>query len=165
VFPRFAESREFSLRYTPVVSGITFWATLVIVLILAMVANPLVTLFYGPDFNHVPYYIYAMLPGIPFFAVNKVLAQSIAGLGRPELNAVTTAFALIVNISVCFLLYSRFHLLAVAIAISISMITNTLCKILIYRKLSQHNIFSLFSPHLNYLKRYFKKNESSNNSR
>ena len=157
VFPRVSGDNNRSERYTPAVSSIVFWATALACALLALLADRLVPLLYGEAFKEAATFIYILALAIPFFAVNRILAQTIAGRGRPELNSITTSLSLAVNIAVCFCFHESLGLQAVALAYAAAMLANLLAKLVIYRYMLRQPVLTLFIPNPAFIKAYLKQ--------
>lgn len=155
IFPRIADKSSNANFHTPLVASLTFWVTGIIAIALAAIAKPLITHLYGTNFSEAITFVYVLVSAIPFFAVSRILAQDLAGRGKPELNAITSASALAVNITLCFFLYEKFQLLAVVISFAGSMLTNTILKIIIWCKLTKQPITRLFLLNTSSIKSYF----------
>ena len=154
LFPRLAEKNENAGSYTPIVSAIVFWLVLPASAVLYVTADLLIGLLYGEEFAKSADIMRVLLLAIPVFSVGRIIAQDFAGMGRPELNAITSLASLCVNVALCLVLYKPMGVYGVAVAMSVSMIVNTGLKVLIWRNRSGESVVKLVVPDVRFIKRY-----------
>lgn len=156
IFPRVAEDKSSANTYVPIVASLTFWTTTLGAITLALLAEFIIIELYGEDFRKGILFLYIFCSSIPFFAVNRVLAQDISGRGRPEINIITSSIALLTNITLCFILHDEFGLIGIVIAYACSMLVNTLLKVMLWRLISKQAAITLFVIDVAFIKNYFK---------
>ena len=85
-----------------------------------------------------PKYVEAIAPlkiliiGSIFITYSKVLANSIAAYGKPELNIISTAIGVVFNLSLGFFLIPTAGVLGAAFSTSISLSAQGICSIIIF---------------------------------
>ncbi len=117
-------------------------------MVLSVVAVPLIDLLFGDDYASASLVVIVLLPGIILGSGNKILANSIASSGRPEINLYTSLFVLIVNIAMNSLLIPILGVLGAALSTSIAYILNAILRIWIACRLEKCVIFSSLVPKL-----------------
>jgi O-antigen/teichoic acid export membrane protein len=85
-------------RFTSLVSRWTLFLTLLAALGLGLVFKPLVHLLMGGEFSAATWVLWLLLPGIVAWAPARVLANDIAGRGRPEINLLIAFVVMISNL-------------------------------------------------------------------
>jgi O-antigen/teichoic acid export membrane protein len=99
LFPRIASAgAEEARRVTPVASRHTFWLTLGLSLILALMAWPLVYGLYGADFLPSVLLLWLLLPGVVSLSVGRVLSADLGGRGLPGTLVMANGSMAIVNL-------------------------------------------------------------------
>jgi O-antigen/teichoic acid export membrane protein len=100
LFPRVAgASSEDARRVTPAASRTTFWLTLGLSALLAIVAWPLVLALYGSEFLPSVAPLWLLLPGLVSLAVGRVLSADLNGRGLPGSVARANGSMAVVNIA------------------------------------------------------------------
>ena len=118
-------------RVTQLSCKIVMYATVVCVFLIAWLAGILVPVIF-------PKYVGALAPlqyligGSIFIAFSKVLSNSIAAYGRPELNILPTLLGIIVNILAMVWLVPGMRYNGIALATSLSMTTQGICSLIIF---------------------------------
>jgi len=121
-----------------------FYLTLFIVIFLGISIKYIVSFLYGAEYSQVVLPFILLLPGICLGAMSKIISNSFASLGKPEINLYMGIVILVINITLNILLIPRFGLIGGAIATSVSYTTVTICKLFILKQLQDikiHNIF------------------------
>jgi O-antigen/teichoic acid export membrane protein len=119
LFPRVAalssiEGSELSARVTrAVVAGVIVLAAAV-----ALLAEPLITLFFGQAYRPSTAALLWLLPGVVLLSIPKVLSNDLAGRGHPEMGAASAVASLAVNLPLNLLLIPRWGLVGAALASS-----------------------------------------------
>jgi O-antigen/teichoic acid export membrane protein len=101
-----------------------------------------------------------LIVGSVFISYAKVLGNSIAAYGRPELNIIPTVLGIAANILCSFALIPRMGINGVALASSISLTVQGLSCIAIFCRFSHAPVYRLFLPNgeeMASLKRIFTK--------
>ena len=102
------------------VASVIFWFNLFIAVLLAFVAKPFIELVYTSEFSGSAVVVLYLLPGIVTLGFGKVLANYIAGIGHPGLNATASGVGVVVNITSNLVLIPRYGLIGAAVSTSIS---------------------------------------------
>jgi O-antigen/teichoic acid export membrane protein len=88
--------------------------------LLMLVAEFVIVLLYGEDFRSAGTLIVWLVPGIVALGHSKILANYVAGQGRPGINAVRGCLALVVNIAANLALIPVYGVIGAAVATTIS---------------------------------------------
>jgi len=107
------------------VTRLALWVSIVMALLLALVAEPLVTRIYGQAFRGSLAPLFWLLPGIVIFSAANVLASYLAGIGKPRLNFFVSLAGLFVTVALNLLLIPRLNIVGAAISSTASYITST----------------------------------------
>ncbi len=132
-------------KLTLVSCKIVTYITLVVAVLLVLVANFFVPLIF-------PKYIGALEPlqyliiGSVFISYAKVLNNSIAAYGRPELNIIPTAVGIAANLLFSVLLLPHFGINGVAIATSVSLSLQGISSIIIFCTFTKTPFYKLIIP-------------------
>lgn len=132
-------------KLTLVSCKIVTYITLIVAVLLVLVADFFVPLIF-------PKYIGALKPlqyliiGSVFISYAKVLNNSIAAYGRPELNIIPTAVGIAANLLFSVLLLPRFGIDGVAIATSISLSLQGISSIIIFCTFTKTPFYKLIVP-------------------
>jgi lipopolysaccharide/colanic/teichoic acid biosynthesis glycosyltransferase len=100
-------------------------ATAVGALPLALLAQPVIPLFYGPAFASAVEPTRLLLIGLSVEGASGVITAYLFGRGRPGLNSIATAGGVIVTIGLDLLLIPRFSLIGAALASTAAYLTTT----------------------------------------
>ena len=87
-----------------------------------------------------------LLIGSVFISYSKVLGNSIAGYGHPELNIIPTAAGIVCNIVFSLILFPLMSLNGIALATSISMTAQSIACIIIFCRFSHTPFYKLIVP-------------------
>lgn len=137
LLPRVSASNDpaWKQRFTTLIARTVLVLVVPAAVALALGARPLVIGLYSAAFADAVWPLRILLVGIVSFSVSRVLAQDIAGRGRPDLNAYTSALALGVNLALNLWLLPHWGLAAAALASSVSYTTLLLSKLVFYTRL------------------------------
>ena len=147
------------LRLTLISAKVVFYITAVVALLVLWAAYLFVPWLF-------PMYAGAVEPlayltvGAIFISFSKVLGNSIAAYGRPELNIIPTAVGIVTNFIASFLLIPKLHVDGVALASSLSFTFQGFASILIFCAYSHIPMVRLFVPtkeEMGAIKGIFKK--------
>ncbi|HEX2985704.1 MAG TPA: polysaccharide biosynthesis C-terminal domain-containing protein [Caproiciproducens sp.] len=147
IMTRIASMKEQSekQKLTVVSCKIVTYISAVIAVALVWVANLLVPVVF-------PKYIGALNPlkylivGSIFISYAKVLNNSIAAYGRPELNIIPTAIGIVANLALSVALAPVFGMNGVAIATSLSLTLQGISSIIIFCTFTKTPFYRLFLP-------------------
>ena len=143
LFPKTAANWDEATKFTPLVSRITVLVTVMAAIGLAVISNPLVRFVFGRDFTLAVPALLALLPGIVFLSVGKVVASDLAGRGKPQYGTYSAFCSLILTFVFDFLLIPRIGITGAAIASSLSYGLSSLILVYLYVSLSGNSVTSL----------------------
>jgi O-antigen/teichoic acid export membrane protein len=123
-------------QLTPIVARHIFLVSFVLCILLFLLAEWLITLLYGSEFREAAVALRILMPGIAMMSMTKVLANDIAGRGKPEINSLAGVITLSINVLLNITLIPHFGLIGVALACTISYMIQSLIIAFYYRKLS-----------------------------
>lgn len=152
-------SNEDKLRITVISSKIVTYLTIVAAVALywlSMLLIPVVFPRYVGSLSPLAY----LVVGCIFICYAKVLSNSIAAYGRPELNIIPTACGVVTNITSNFLLIPHLGMNGVALATALSMTVQGLASIVIFCRYTHTQFYRLIIPtkdEIAMLKGVFKK--------
>lgn len=140
IFPKSAyESRTDTVDpavFVAKVASISLWLLAGATLIAAMICRPVIEFVYGTDFAEAGTIIVALLPGIAAMGHAKILANHLAGIGRPGLNSIAAIIGVIVNVALNLMLLPAIGILGAAIATSVSYSTISIIVYICFIKFS-----------------------------
>lgn len=141
ILPRLSELHQEEQKrkqLTPLVARWVFLASALGALILALLASPLINLFFGSKFAPAFNALLWLLPGVVIYGMARVLSNDIAARGKPELNCFNEVVVVTVNVLGNIILIPRFGIEGAAIATSIAYILGSATKLLIYSYVSKN---------------------------
>lgn len=147
------------LHLTLISAKVVFYATAlttILIYVLAKLLLPWLFPMYAGALEPLTY----LLVGAILISYAKVLGNSIAAYGRPELNIVPTAMGIAANAVACLLLIPSMHINGVALATSISLAVQSITCIAIFCHFSHTPFYRLIVPtkeEINSMKGIFKK--------
>ena len=139
------DEKKDKLRLTLISSKIVFYASVVVVLLLLWAVKLFVPWLF-PMYKGVIAPLAYLAVGSIFISYAKVLGNSIAAYGRPELNIIPTAFGVASNCIACLLLIPRMGINGIALSTSISLTIQGLSCIIIFCIYSRTPFYRLFVP-------------------
>ncbi len=147
IMSRLASMKEQSdkLRLTLISCKIVTYVTMVSALLLVAVANVLVPVIF-PMYRGAVEPLCYLIIGSVFISYAKVLNNSISAYGRPELNIIPTALAIVANLVFSVLLIPRMQINGVALATSITLTLQGLSSIVIFCKFTGTPFYRLLIP-------------------
>lgn len=125
---------------TPKIVRHTFAIVLLISIMLAFLAKPIILIFFGSAFlpSIIPFI--ALLPGIVAFSIGGVIAADLSGRGKPEWAIFTSIACVITNVALNFYLVPKFGILGAAISSSIAYWIDTLIILIVFVKISGRKV-------------------------
>ncbi len=147
LFPKIASLRgdEKQRRWmTPFITRHIFTGTAIAAVFLYWSSPFLIQLLYGSEFAAASDVLRIILPGVVFLTISRIVANDIAGRGRPGINTILAGVALVINLIANLLLISRFGIRGAAWASTISYTANAILKTIIYSHIAGVSWFSLF---------------------
>ena len=147
IMSRLASMKEQSdkLRLTLISCKIVTYITMVSALLLVAVANVLVPVIF-PMYRGAVEPLCYLIIGSVFISYAKVLNNSISAYGRPELNIIPTALAIVANLVFSLLLIPSMQINGVALATSITLTLQGLSSIVIFCKFTKTPFYRLLIP-------------------
>jgi O-antigen/teichoic acid export membrane protein len=129
LLPRIASLQAAKIEtaaHTARVTRLALWLSAISALLLALVAEFLLTRIYGEAFRGSLAPLMWLLPGVVFFSAANVIASYLAGIGKPRLNFFVSLAGLCVTVTLNLLLIPRFNIVGAAISSTASYTTSTL---------------------------------------
>jgi O-antigen/teichoic acid export membrane protein len=133
------------VKLTLISSKIVVYITLVSTVLLVWGANLFVPILF-PKYNGALDPLKYLIIGGIFISYAKVLNNSIAAYGRPELNIIPTAIGIVTNLLFSFLLIPVVGMNGVAMATSISLTVQGLTSIIIFCRFTKTPFYKLIIP-------------------
>jgi O-antigen/teichoic acid export membrane protein len=149
LFPKVASmenAEEERLTLTLLVARNILWSTILFSLILVPLADFVVVLMYGEEFQSSGMGLKLLLPGIISLGFARILANDIAGRGKPEINAIHTLIGFGINLVSNIILIPRLGFFGASISSSISYTATAVMKVISYRDLTGASIKSIILP-------------------
>jgi O-antigen/teichoic acid export membrane protein len=149
LFPRVASNSEpegVALDRTAFYSRFSLGSALVLGVVLAVIAEPLMRVVYGPAYVDASVPIWLLLPGIVVFAPVNVLAAHLAGSGRPEINLAVSGASLVVTVVLDLVLIPPFGMAGAAIATSVAYTAAAVVTVALYCRLAHRGARSVLVP-------------------
>lgn len=107
-------------RITPLIARWTLLLTLLAAIVLALVFDPLLKLLVGAEFSAATWVLLLLLPGIVAWAPARILANDIAGRGRPDINLYIACIIMAVNLAGNLLLIPSMGLAGAALSTAVA---------------------------------------------
>lgn len=147
VFSRSANAKDPALFTQNVIKllRITLLIAVVGATILGIAAHFVIPLVYGEQFAPSVTSLRIILPGIVAFTVFKVLNVDLAGRGRPRVSLYAVAPAVLLNVVLNFWLIPLYSINGAALASTISYIVAVIIYVIIYAKVVDVPLVSLFT--------------------
>jgi O-antigen/teichoic acid export membrane protein len=123
--------------FTPRVLRITLVLTTLAAIGLALLGSPLIEFVYSAPFAGAYLPMLALLPGVVLLGGSKVLTNEITGRGYPHLNSANAAIALVITLTLDFMLIPRHGVLGAAVASSVAYSAIFLTAIAFYLHVSR----------------------------
>jgi len=140
LLPRLSEllsNEEEKRKITPYISRLVFLGTFIIGVFLALLAEPVILLIFGIEYQGSISPLLLLLPGVIILGVAKVWANDIAARGKPEINMYISIVTIIVNIIGNLILIPKIGLDGAAIATTISYLVCSIMTLIVYSRYSK----------------------------
>jgi O-antigen/teichoic acid export membrane protein len=101
ILPRIAslkDDEETRKKITPMTARYVLWLSLVMAVFTWLLANWVIVFLYAEEYHPSALALRLLLPGVVVFNLTRILANDIAGRGKPEINFYQSLAALVVNI-------------------------------------------------------------------
>lgn len=138
LFPRIAAETDERRRkeFTPLVARTVFWGTVPIASLLFFSIRYIIVFLYSDEFLRAVRPLQIFLPGIVALSVWRLLANDLAGRGRPMLNTYITGVAVVVNLALNILLIPLYGIEGAAWASTASYSAALIIVLAVYCRLS-----------------------------
>jgi|Deesub1362A_J573_1020465.scaffolds.fasta_scaffold01542_5 O-antigen/teichoic acid export membrane protein len=148
LFPKVAAEEDEQKRksFTPLVSRTVLWVTALGALILFFLSRWVIEFLYSKTFLPAVSPFRILLPGIVALSVSRVLANDIAGRGKPMLNTYVSIFTLLTNIVLNIIWIPRYGISGAALASTTSYTFTLLARIFFYTRLSGNSWMEVLVP-------------------
>lgn len=154
LFPKTAADWDTATRFTPIASRNTALIMTLGAIGLGIVSFPFIRTVYGEEFVPSVMPLLALLPGIIFLGVGKVLASDLAGRGKPHYGTFSASAGLILTIIFDFLLIPTIGITGAGIASSLSYGLSSMVLLYLYVRLSGNTVSSVLLIQSSDLQRY-----------
>jgi O-antigen/teichoic acid export membrane protein len=138
LFPRFVALHEKDKERLSLISKtfrMVVILTIILSILLVMFGYYFIDILFGYEYVDAYYAILYLIPGVIMGAGSRILANAIAAKGRPELNAYTSIFVMILNIILNIIFIPNYGFIGASIATSIAYSINTILRIYIFSRL------------------------------
>lgn len=149
IFPKVASLKNEPNKrntITPLIARHVFIFSLLISIIIAIFSKWIILLLYGKEFQPSSITLLWLLPGIVMASVSRILANDIAGRGKPKINLVHSLIILGVNIIANIILLPKIGVRGASVATSISYSLLAIIKTGTYSKLTGVRGYSIWFP-------------------
>ncbi|NLG93365.1 MAG: oligosaccharide flippase family protein [Clostridiales bacterium] len=139
------KAQEDKVKLTLMSCKIVAYITFVCAFLLTVVAQVFVPILFPKYVEAVPA-LRILIVGSIFITYAKVLANSIAAYGKPELNIIATAIGVAFNIVLSFLLIPGLGINGAALSTSVSLTAQGITSIVIFCRFTQTSFYKLLFP-------------------
>lgn len=149
IFSRIASLDEGDIRreeITPLTTRFVLWLSILIALIAAPILVFLIPILYSEEYIGSIQPLLLLIPGTIAFNVGRILSNDIAGRGKPEINMILSAIALVINIGANIILIPKFNASGAALASTISYTSLAILVIIAYSRISTVHWFTILIP-------------------
>lgn len=148
LFPRVAAETDELRRkeFTPLVTRTVFWGTALAALLLFFLIHYVIVFLYSEEFLPAVRPLQILLPGIVALSVWRLLANDLAGRGKPMLNTYITGVAVIVNLGLNFFLIPRYSIEGAAWASTASYSIALIIVLAVYCRISGNSWMKVLLP-------------------
>jgi len=148
LFPRVAAETDEQRRkeFTPIIARTVMWITVLGALTIFLLSRWIVELLYSRAFLAAVQPLQILLPGIAALSVSRVLANDIAGRGRPIVNTYVSLGTLATNVMLNILWIPRYGIAGAAWASTVSYGVTLLARLFLYCRLSGNSWTKVVFP-------------------
>lgn len=144
LFPRISSStKDEQDDLTATVARNVLFLSIVAGIVFYVLSDKVIYVLFGIEYIEATVVIKILLPGITVFAFERILSNSLAGKGKPELNLYTSMFTVVCNISLNVVFIPIYGLNGAAFATSTTYFLSTIIKLIIYVRFTKCKITSL----------------------
>jgi O-antigen/teichoic acid export membrane protein len=138
LFPKISAARECEANaLTPMVSRHTSFLVTMIAVGAALIAKPFVITVYGPEFAPSVLPFLLLLPGVMILSLGKILANDLAGRGKPEYWTIGAWVSLGLTLVLDLLLIPHWGIAGAAVASSLSYTLGAAIVVGAFRKIAK----------------------------
>lgn len=131
-----SEEKEYIQTATNKTVRISILFVVILSIMLALLSRPVVLALCGSQFEPSVSALVLLIPGIAIFSVSKILASSIAGMGRTDINLNISVIVSVLTVLLDFSVIPIYGINGAAIITSITYSIHTLLTIFCYKKLT-----------------------------
>jgi O-antigen/teichoic acid export membrane protein len=149
LLPRIASLQEAKMEnaaQTARITRLALWLSAMAALLLALVAEFLLTRIYGEAFRGSLAPLMWLLPGVVIFSATNVIASYLAGIGKPRLNWFASLAGLFVTVTLNLLLIPRLNIVGAAISSTASYTTSTILTLWFFVRQSGVPVRNVLMP-------------------
>lgn len=148
IFPTIAAEQDEGKRnqFTPVISRNVLLITFLGALAFFLISPWLITLLYSESFQQTIQLFRILLPGVVFLSGSRVLANDIAGRGKPLLNTYVGGFGLLIQVGMNLVLIPRYGAAGSAAATSLTYGLIMIIRSWLYWRISGNRPASFLLP-------------------
>jgi len=148
IFPVISAEKDEQKRneFTPIISRNVLLITLIGAIVLFFLSPWLIVLLYSQSYLPTVQLFRILLPGIVFLSASRVLANDIAGRGKPLLNTYVGGFGLVVQVILNLVLISKIGVAGSAWATSISYTLIFMVRVVVYSRVSGNTYAKIILP-------------------
>jgi len=144
VFPRVANADHAeSNRDTPIICRNVLFLLLLSTVLFALLAHLFFPLLFSEKFDAALKPFLYLLPGIIALGYSKILANDVAGRGKPEVNMVIAAITLVLNVLLNIILIPRLGLIGASLSSSVTYTLTTLILTVVYTRMTHTRLRDL----------------------
>jgi len=145
LFPKVSNSTaEEANRYTPIVYRHVFFLIIVSSVIFSLLAKTLFPFLFSEKFNVALTPFFLLLPGVVTLGMSRVIANDLAGRGKPIYNAYIAGITLVLNTALNIFLIPRWGIQGAAIASSITYSLSSIVLTVIFVNITRTSLKDLF---------------------
>jgi O-antigen/teichoic acid export membrane protein len=137
-------SNSYDIEYIKDITNKTTRIAIVVVvlfcIILALISAPLILLVYGADYRGSINALVLLIPGIAFFSISKILAGSLAGMGRIDINLKISAIICVLTVVLDFAFIPIYGIIGASVVTSITYICHAILTLALYKRLTSSRI-------------------------
>lgn len=148
LFPTVSAEKDEQVRkaFTPLVSRNILLITAVGAAVLFLASPWIIVLLYSAEYLRSVHLFRILLPGIVFLSAGRILANDIAGRGRPLLNTYVGGIGIAVQVALNLAWIPRFGAAGAAWATTIAYGINLAARLWLYMKLSGNSMAEVILP-------------------
>jgi stage V sporulation protein B len=141
-----SDDKEYIKDITNKTTRISIVAIVLCCIILALVSRPLVLAYAGSSYvksggaNGAVLPLLLLIPGIAFFSISKILANSLAGMGRIDINLKISAIVCILTVVLDFTFIPIYGIIGASVVTSVTYICHAVLTLFFYKRLTDSRV-------------------------